>query len=209
MSPPLKFKPNAAASPASGGSRRRALSSPSFCLGLPLTPLSLSMTYRSSSPSLLAAASDPITGECRRPKPSSAPPMSEVLGEPRHRLSCPARSPGTPPALPARLFLQYRSVSHQEACHRAGRGCGDCAQHARATDMGRPGPIWPLGQVGAARLWAAFGPWTVQCFPISKILFPIKSFRYSFKFLKFIENKIELIKCKVNSFRILVSRYLP
>jgi hypothetical protein len=78
----------------------------------------------------------------------------------------------------------------------------------RAVTMGRPQLIWPLGRAGATRPWADFGRCTVQHFPISEILFPIKISRNSFMFQKFIENKIKLKKYKVNFFRILLIRSL-
>jgi hypothetical protein len=89
-------------------------------------------------------------------------PMLEVLGEPCHCLSCPAHSPGTPPTLPAHLFLHHRPTSRREACHYTGRGCGDCAQCARwcATSRGRPS-LLAMGQAGQAVAGPAscgFGP---------------------------------------------------
>jgi hypothetical protein len=82
--------------------------------------------------------------------------------------------------------------------------------HPHRPTRGDHGPASADLVAGPGRCYQAAGPGrcTVQHFPISEILFPIKISRNSFMFQKFIENKIKLKKYKVNFFRILLIRSL-
>jgi hypothetical protein len=131
---------------------------------------------------LLAAASDPITGERRRPEPSSAPPMPVVLGEPRHRLSCPAHSPGTPPALsPASSSITGRRA--------VGRRATAPAVGAMTVPSMRAPPTW--ASPGRFGRWArlvllgrgpllAHGLFSVFQFPKFFFLLKVSDIRLSF-----------------------------
>jgi hypothetical protein len=175
-------------------------------------------------PHLSPVGSGPVTvSRCSfssvGPHPLLAPPcgaapdtppsllMLEVLGEPCHCLSCPARSPGTPPTLPAHLFLHHRPTSSWETRHYTGRGCGDCAQCARrcATSRGRPS-LLAMGQAGQAVAGPAscgFGP---KSGPRLFRWFSLFNFFLFFsdllflgnpsKLQKFIENGLKLRKIK-------------
>jgi hypothetical protein len=152
------------------------------------------------APPLVSSASMRIsTGLCcptpppRWPRTAGSPRGHRVPPEPtRHRLLSPPPRVVTPPhgeppphqTMPGATLLLLLSsprrpntgqVTVAPPRHHADLWRGDRTMGALAAPRAWVGrAIWPLGQAGVARPWANFGPCTVQHFPISKILFPIK-----------------------------------